>query len=182
MSYSAFHKTALATAISLAPSISCAQEVFGTIVASLDGVERTWFLTAQDDDSQSFGLTIAIANLQSFTLWGQPSADDVKTMQDSLLLTFDIMSVAGQTIPASLSVIYLEDGWKSGWISDDAENITFELTTLEKTGAGVVLEGSFATVANYREPLSSGEIDTSRTMQINARFKATLPPFTLMEK
>jgi hypothetical protein len=70
MSFSVYHKAALAAAISLAPTFCFAQDVFGTLNASLDGTEQTWFLTTQDSESQSLGMTIAIANFQSFSFWG----------------------------------------------------------------------------------------------------------------
>ncbi|MEB8388554.1 hypothetical protein OO012_15110 [Rhodobacteraceae bacterium KMM 6894] len=182
MSLAIWRTTALTAALSLAPYASFAQEVFGTMTASLDGVERTWFLTSQDGESQSFGLSMAVANLQSFSLWGQPSADSVQTTADTLLLSFDVMSVGDQTIPLNMSLMYLENGWQSGWLTDEAERIDFALTTLEKSDAGVLVEGRFETDANYRAPLASGEIDTSRTMQISGIFTATLPPFILTEQ
>ena len=176
MVQSIFCTTAFAAALSLTPCLSVAQEVFGTLTASLDGIQRSWFLTAHEGESQSFGLTVSIANLQSFSMWGQPSAYDVQTMQDSLLLSFDVMSVGDQVIPLNMSVTYLENGWASGWVSDDPENIVFALTTLKKSDAGVLIEGSFDTVASYGEPLSHGATDASRTMLINGSFHATLPP------
>jgi len=182
MPFPLFHRAAFAAAICLAPTVSLAQEVFGTINATLDGAERSWFLTSQDNESQTFGLTIAIANLQSFSLWGQPNAESVKTFDDTLLLSFDVMSVGGQVIPLNISLIYLADGWTSGWLADEADNIVFTLKTLEQSDDGVLVEGRFEALAYYREPLSSGEVDTSREMQINGSFSATLPSFTLQER
>lgn len=173
---------ALAAAISLTPTYSFAQEVFGTLEASLDGAEQTWFLTTQDNESQSFGLSIAVANLQSFSLWGQPSDDMVKNIDGSLLLTFDVMSVAGQTMPLNVSLTYLADGWTAGWVANEADQIKFALTTLEEVADGIHLEGSFETTANYSEALTTGEVDPSRTMPINGTFSAVLPTSALQEQ
>jgi hypothetical protein len=183
MPFLSFRNAVFAAALSLTPTLSFAQEVFGNITANLDGEERTWFLTAQDNESQSFGLSIAVANMQSFQLWGQPSEDSAQIFEDSLLFTFDIMSVAGQLIPLNAEVIFLADGWKSGWIAgesyDEANDIVLSLTTLEKRDDGVFIEGSFEAAAHYREPLSSGEIDPSRTLQINGSFSAVFPAYIL---
>ena len=70
MPFSTFRGAACAAVIALAPTMASAQEVFGTITASLDGAERAWFLTSNDDESQTFGMTMAVANLQSFTRCG----------------------------------------------------------------------------------------------------------------
>lgn len=186
MPFLSFRNAVFAAALSLTPTMSFAQEVFGNITASIDGEERTWFLTAQDNESQSFGLSIAVANMQSFQLWGQPSEDSVQIFEDSLLFTFDIMSVAGQLIPLNAEVIFLADGWKSGWMAgesdEEANDIVLSLTTYEKRDDGVFVEGSFGATAGYREPLSSGEIDLMRTMQINGSFSALLPSYILQEQ
>lgn len=183
MPSSIFSRTVFAAVLCLAPTLTFAQEVFGTITASLDGEERTWFLTAEDQESQSFGLSIAVANLQQFSLWGQPSADSVQNFNESLLFNFQVMSVAGQLIPLNAEVMYLSDAWKSGWIAaesyDEANDIVLSLTTLEKRDDGVFIEGSFEAAAHYREPLSSGEIDPSRTLQINGSFSAVFPAYIL---
>ena len=186
MPFSPFRSSVLAAALSLAPMASFAQEVFGNITATLDGEERTWFLTAQDNESQSFGLSIAVANLQSFQLWGQPSEDSVNTFEDSLLFSFEVMSVADQLIPLNAGVMYLSDAWKSGWMAseseDEANDIFLSLTTFEERDDGFFVEGSFEAAAHYREPLAGGEFDPARTMQIIGSFSALLPPFILLEK
>ncbi|MDX2482536.1 MAG: hypothetical protein QNK42_02615 [Pseudodonghicola sp.] len=169
-------------AISLTPTFCYAQDVFGTLNASLDGVERTWFLTSQDTESHSFGMTVAIANMQSFSLWGQPTDKTVNDVKDSLLLGFDVMSVGSNTIPLNMSLTYLADGWKSGWLANEADQIVFSLTTLEKLDDGILVEGNFAAATNYSDALSSGQVDPSRTMQINGSFSATLPNYLLKER
>lgn len=55
-------------------------------------------------------------------------------------------------------------------------NIAFSLATLKADDAGILVEGSFKAKAGFREPLSSGGIDTVRTMQIDGSFTAMLPP------
>lgn len=182
MPRSLFRDAAFVMAISLTPTFCFAQDVFGNINANLDGVERTWFLTTQDNESQSFGMTMAIANLQSFSLWGQPSDKTVKSLDDTLLLSFDVMSVGGQLIPLNVSLTFLADGWKSGWLANEPDKIVFTLTKLEKGGDGVRVEGNYAAKANYSEALSSGEVDPSRIMQINGSFSATLPNTILQER
>lgn len=179
MPFSILRTAAVVAALSLAPAVCTAQEVFGTIKASLDGAERTWFLTAQDDESQSFVLKVAAVHLQSFSLWGVPDEQSVQVIDDSFLLTFDIMSVGDQMIVADASVIYLADGWSSGWIADEPEQIAVSLKTLEKREDGVFVEGSFTATANFSAPLAGGEVDTSRPMAIEGAFTALMPPFSI---
>ncbi len=186
MPFFSFHKAVFAAALSIAPTVSFAQDVFGNITATLDGEERTWFLTAQDNESQSFGLSIAVANLQSFQLWGQPTENTVQVFEDSLLFSFEVMSVGGQMIPLNAGVTYLSDAWKSGWVvsesDEEANDIVLSLTTFEKRDEGFFVEGSFEAAAHYREPLAGGEIDPARTMQINGSFSALLPSYILQEQ
>jgi hypothetical protein len=182
MSQPNFRTAAFATALLLTPTLCFGQDVLGTLNASLDGAERTWFLTAEGAESQSFGMTMAIANLQSFSLWGQPTEKTVNTLNDTLLLKFDVMSVADQVIPLNVSLTFLADGWKSGWLAGEADKITFTLTTLEKAEDGVRVEGNYAATASFSEALSSGEVDASRTMQINGSFSATLPNSIIQER
>ena len=174
-----FRKTALAAAICVAPTFCFAQEVFGTLNASLDGVERTWFLTTHETDSQSFGMTMAMANLQSFSLWGQPTDETVNEIEDSLLLSFDVMTVGDNIVPLNASLTYLADGWKSGWLSNEADQIALTLTKFEEQDDGFLVEGDFTAVANYSDALSSGQFDPSQTMQINGTFSASLPNFII---
>ncbi len=182
MSFSSFRVAACVLAVALTPTVTFAQEVLGTIKASLDGVERTWFLTSEGDESQSFGLSIAMANLQSFNLWGQASAETVQEMKDSLLLGFDVMTVGEQMIPVNFTLTYLEDGWKSGWRAGEDEHPVFSLTTLEKRDDSIFVEGNFAVVAGFDAPLTGPETDASRAMKIDGSFSVLLPPALLKKR
>jgi hypothetical protein len=185
MSLQIVRSAAFAAAILFAPTASFAQETFGTITASINGQARTWFLTTQDNESQSFGFMFSAANLQSFSLWGQPTDETVTSLKDTLLFTFDVMSVGDQLIPLETTLTYLENGWTSGWHaskSSEPATMDFSLTTFEKSDDGIFVEGTFEAATGFREPLSSGEIDLSRTLQMNGTFSATLPPFLFEEK
>jgi hypothetical protein len=170
-----YRGTALAMAVSLMPTFSVAQDTFGTLTARLDGVERVWFLTASGEESQSFGMTIAAAQLKSFSLWGQPTAETLAEVKDSLLLGFSVMDVGGSKIPLNVSLTYLADGWKSGWMANEEGQVVFSLTTLDEVEEGLFVEGSFTTAAHYSDALASGQADPSQTMQIEGSFSATLP-------
>ncbi|MCI2394389.1 hypothetical protein [Aliiroseovarius sediminis] len=182
MTRSLYRNTALALALLLIPTISVAQDAFGTLTARLDGAERTWFLTSQGAESKSFGLTIAVANMKSFTLWGQPTTETTAEMKDSFLLGFDVMTVGDTVIPLNVSLTYLADGWKSGWLANEEDQIVFSLTTLEEVDDGLFVEGTFSAAAYYSEALTRGEVDPSRTMQVDGSFTATLPNALLTEQ
>lgn len=182
MSFSFIRTLGFATVVAFAPTFLFAQEVFGTIEASLDDEPRIWFLTAKDNDSQSFGMTVAVANLQSFTLWGQATEENGKSVDDSLLLKFDVMSVGDQMIPINVSVTHFEDGWKTGWLANEESGVVFSLIKLEKSEAGVFVEGSFDAAAGFSDSLASGQADAMRTMHITGRFSATLPASILQER
>ncbi|CUH64863.1 hypothetical protein TG4357_01541 [Thalassovita gelatinovora] len=182
MFLSRYRNTALALALSLMPTFSVAQDAFGTLTARLDGVERTWFLTALEEESQSFGMTVTAASMKSFSLWGQPTAETVAEVKDSLLLGFDVMTVGGSKIPLNVSLTYLADGWKSGWLANEEDQIVFSLTTLEEVGGGLFVEGSFTAAAHYSDTLVSGQVDPSQTMQIEGSFSATLPKALLKDQ
>jgi hypothetical protein len=181
MARSIFRSTILAASLFFAPVTSFAQEVFGTLEASLDGAARSWFLTVKDADSQSFALSIPSAGLQAFSLWGVTDAQNLVEEKQSLLVSFDVMTVGGQLMPLNASVMYLSDGWRSGWLADEEDTVNFSLTALKNDDSGVLVEGRFEATAGYSELLSSGESDRSRTMQINGSFKAVLPPSILQK-
>ncbi|KEO60695.1 hypothetical protein [Thioclava indica] len=170
-----FRHIALTAALFFAPTLCVAQDVFGTLTATIDGTERSWFLTSDGEQSQSHALTIAVANTQSFSLWGQPTADTVAEAKDSLLLQFDIMAVGGNTVPLNVTLTYLADGWASGWLANEADQTVFSLSTFKEVDGGLLVEGSFASTAYYSDKLVSGQVDPSQTKQINGRFSATLP-------
>jgi len=182
MSHLWFRQSALAAALFFAPTFCAAQEVFGTLTATIEGTERSWFLTADGEQSQSHGLSIAVANMQSFGLWGQPTADTVAETKDSLLLKFDIMKVGSTTMPLNVSLTYLADGWTSGWLANEEGQTTFTLSTLEAVNGGVLMEGSFASTAYYSDNLVSSQVDPSQTMQIDGSFSATLPEALLQDQ
>jgi hypothetical protein len=180
MSHLWFRQSALAAALFFAPTLCAAQDVFGTLTATIDGTERSWFLTA--DGEQSHGMTIAVANMQSFSLWGQPTADTLAEAKDSLLLKFDIMAVGSTAMPLNVSLTYLADGWASGWLANEEGQTTFTLSTLEEVDGGVLIEGSFASTTYYSDNLVSSQIDPSQTMQIDGSFSATLPEALLQDQ
>jgi len=182
MSHFMFRDIALAAALFLAPTFCYAQDVFGTLTATIEGAERSWFLTSDGGQSQSHGLKIAVANMQSFSLWGQPTADTVAEAKDSLLLKFDIMAVGGTTMPLNVSLTYLADGWASGWLANEEGQTVFTLSTLEEVDGGLLVEGSFASTAYYSDNLVSGQVDPSQTMQIDGNFSATLPEALLQDQ
>ncbi|MCV2894351.1 hypothetical protein [Lentibacter sp. XHP0401] len=182
MSHLWFRQTALAAALVLTPTLCVAQDVFGTLTATIESTERNWFLTADGEQSQSHGLTIAVANLQSFSLWGQPTENTVAEAKDSLLLKFDIMSVGGKTVPLNVSLTYLADGWASGWLADEGEQTALSLTTLEEVDGGLLLEGRFSSTAYYSNNLMTGQVDPSQKMQIDGTFSANLPEALLKEQ
>ncbi|WP_417258129.1 hypothetical protein [Celeribacter sp.] len=182
MSRSFFRKTAFALAISFTPALCVAQDVFGTLTATIDGAERTWFLTSDNGQSQSHGLTISVANMQSFNLWGQPTEDTIAETKDSLLLGFGVMTVGGNTIPLNASLTYLADGWASGWLANEEEQTVLTLTTLEEVEGGLLVEGRFASTTHYSDNLVSSQVDPSQAKQIDGHFSATLPEALLKDQ
>ena len=92
------------------------------------------------------------------------------------------MSVGGQTIPLNVSLTYLADGWKAGWLANEQGGMAFSLNALEVGDTGVLVEGEFDATANYSEALAEGVVDASRTMRIDGGFSATLPAFLIEER
>lgn len=182
MSHLMFRDIALTAALFFAPTCCYAQDVIGTLTATIEGTERSWFLTSNGGQSQSHGLNIAVANMQSFSLWGQPTADTVAETKDSLLLKFDVMAVGGNTVPLNVSLTYLADGWASGWLANEGDQTVFTLSTLQEVDGGLFLEGVFASTSYYSDNLVSGRGDPLQTMQIDGTFSAILPETLLKDQ
>jgi hypothetical protein len=102
ISFPILRNPVFSAAILPAPTVAFAQDTFG---ASINGEERGWYLTPQDGESRRFGLRIAMANLQSFSLWSQPTGNTVETLKETLLLRFDVMSAGDRMIPLNASLI-----------------------------------------------------------------------------
>lgn len=152
-------------------------DTLGTITATMDGKERTWFITAEDGESQSSFVQPMAGMLtgSSFILWGVPDEGIVATMKDVLMLDATLMRGAGGMMPVTPTARYLVTGFKDQWIAVDEGQTEMTLTTIEPIDGGLHVAGTFTATANYTEDMREQDVDRSKSKVIRGSFDVTLP-------
>lgn len=152
-------------------------ETLGTITATMDGEERTWFITADGGESQS-SLVQPMAGMlmgSSIILWGVPDEDIVATTKDVLTLDATLMRGAGGMMPVNPQARYLVTGFNDQWIAVDEGQTEMTLTAVEPVGDGLHVAGTFTATANYTQDMTDQDVDRSKTKVISGSFDVTLP-------
>ena len=152
-------------------------ETLGTITATIDGAERTWFVTAEGGESQSSFIQpmAGMLNMSSFILWGNPKEDVLATNKDVLMLSATLVRGAGGMMPVTPETRYLVNGFKDQWIAVDEGLTEMDLTTIEPVDGGLHVAGTFTAQANYTQDMMEQDVDRSKTKVITGRFDVTLP-------
>lgn len=163
-----------ATTLAALPAMA---DTLGTITATMDGEERTWFITAEDGESQSSFVQPMAGMLMgsSFILWGVPDEDTVATMKDVLMLDATLMRGAGGMIPVNPTTRYLVGGFKDQWVAEEEGQTEMTLTTIEPIDGGLHVAGTFTATANYTQDMTGQEVDRSKIKVISGSFDVTLP-------
>lgn len=158
----------------LAAPLANAQDLLGTIQGTVGDQPYTWHLTAQNGESQSAHSQV-MKGLDDISLWGHATADSTSSVKGALLLDFNVMSIGNTLAVTDATLQFLQDGYKSGYLADDASPVQVTLTTFEVSDAGVRIEGSFGANANYSSDIMRQITDPAQTVTINGSFSATLP-------
>lgn len=162
------------TALSLIPGLALAQDNIGTITASVDGTEMTWYITAEDGESQSGALATMGVPTTDISLWGNPDAGKLAMLTGALVIDFLAMT-AGGPVAVAPELQYLEDGYTGAWIALSDDTVTVTLTALEQSDSTVHVAGDFEATAAFTDDMATMTTDPTRTKHIAGHFEATLP-------
>ena len=164
----------LAFLLSVASPLT-AQEHLGTLEARHEDTFRTWFVTRDGAQSQSSWREMA-PGLIDVTLWGHATADSATSVNDALVLDFDVMTTSGSPVAVEPTLQYLSAGYGGGWLAVDDTSITVLIDTFDVTDTGLAVAGTFTATLTYSTDVTRQILDPSQTQTMEGRFSATLPP------
>ena len=139
-------------------------DTLGTITATWDGEERTWFITSMDGESQS-SHTDAARVVDGFTLWGNPQESDLAATKGVVSLEFSVTAGPHGKQAIGSSLYYLDSGYSDMWDASADGQTEVTLETFDKTDTAVHVTGSF-----HATPAKAGE-----TREIDGVFDVTFP-------
>mgnify|MGYP001818386064 CR=1 FL=1 len=170
-------RPAILCALFAAFSVPALAETIGTITATVDGQEKTWYVTAADGESQSSWVQPmpGMLSMSSFSLWGNPSEEEIASVKDVLAIGFTVVRGRGGMTPANPEVQYLVTGFDDQWVATGEGATDLTISELERAGEGVRVAGSFTAHAHYTSDGARLELDRSRGKTISGSFQATLP-------
>lgn len=161
-------------ALMLLPGLATAQDLLGTISASVDGTEMSWYLTAEGGESQSGARATMGVPMVDISLWGNPAPDQLATLKGALVIDFKAVTTGGARAMTP-EIQYLEDGYAGAWIALTDDVVSVSLTSFDKTDSAVTLAGSFEATAAFTDDMATMQTDPTRTRVITGSFEATLP-------
>lgn len=151
-----------------------AQEVLGTIEARQDDTFRTWFVTREGSQSQSSWQEMA-PGLIDVTLWGHATDDSATSVNEALVLDFDVMTAAGTPVVIEPTLQYLSEGYGGGWLALDDTSLSVAIEAIDVTEAGLALAGTFTATLTYSTDVMKQTLDPTRTQTMEGRFQVALP-------
>ncbi|WP_116134670.1 hypothetical protein [Tropicimonas sp. IMCC34043] len=146
-------------------SLSAASaETLGTIEATWDGADRTWFITSGNGESQSSVDTTA-GVMDSVTLWGNPAETDLAATRDVVELSFVTMRGPTGKIATSGEMRYLLNAYQDFWDASEEGRTEVTLTAYDRSDTALHLAGTFEAKADH-----AGE-----SRDVSGRFDVTFP-------
>lgn len=150
-------------AVLLLGSGSAQAESWGTITANWQGRAHTWFVTAQDGESQSSHDDSARV-VDVISLWGNPQETDLAATKDAVSLSFMVMKGPKGQQAQGGEFYYLVSGFADKW--EAAEGATdVALDVFEKSDTALHVKGTFRA-----RPEKAGE-----AAEIDGAFDVTFP-------
>lgn len=153
-----------------------AQEVLGTLEARQDDTFRTWFVTRDGAQSQSNWQEEMPGLLFDVSLWGHATDDTATSVNEALILDFDVNTSSGEPVASDPTLQYLTEGYGGGWLALDDDNLSVTIETFEITDAGLTVAGTFTATLTYSTDVMRQVLDPSRSQTMEGRFTAVLPP------
>lgn len=155
----------LAFAAWLLAGVAAAQEITGTVTATIDGEERTWFGTAEDGMSQSDWS--GDERYASVSIFAHPGPDTTLQARDALMIGFEMMASADAREVSLPEIVWMIGGMSDAYVADEDTGATIDLDSVTVEDDTLRISGSFA-----------GEMvrstDKGDTRAIEGRFEAVL--------
>lgn len=163
----------LALMLTVATPIA-AQEVLGTLEARQNDTFRTWFVTRDGAQTQSSWRQMA-PGVINLSLWGHATDTSATSVNDALILDFNVMTAAGTPLVVDPTLQYLAEGYGGGWLALDDSSISVTVEKLDVTDASLSIAGTFTAQLTYSTDIMRQILETSKTQTMEGRFSAVLP-------
>ncbi|PWG18057.1 hypothetical protein [Salibaculum griseiflavum] len=161
-----------ATAIAALPVVAQAQEVIGTATGTIDGEEHTWFLTAQDGQSQSdFS---EMGSIVDVSILAHASPDTIMSTKDGLMLSWSVFDMANPA-PQGVELRYMAgDSFMQAYTAPEDAPVTLDLSTFTKVEDGLHVAGMVTGSLGWSEGIGSSP-DMADSHEVAISFDAVVP-------
>lgn len=162
----------LAAAIGVLPILAQAQEVIGTVTGTIDGQERTWFLTSQDGQSQSdFS---EMGSIVDVSILAHASLDTVMSTKDGLMLSWTVFDMANPE-PQGAELRYMAgDSFMQAYTAPEDAPVMLDLSTFAKLTDGLHVAGTVSGTLGWSEG-AGADPDMADSRDVSITFDAVLP-------
>lgn len=155
----------------MAHTTAIAQDVTGSITATLTGEERVWFITAMKDKSSSHWSEMG--PLTNVNIWGHATDDSIMGSKDALIIQFSLMN--GEVFPDTLSVMFSDSSVPGNYYASDADMTGLNLSRIKDNDGQLTLNGAFSATMAYAESYGAPP-DRENTRHVQGTFEVTLYP------
>ncbi|GKY86790.1 hypothetical protein [Sinisalibacter aestuarii] len=166
------HRMLTALTFALAPLAANAEQI-GTVTATVDGAEMTWYLAAENGESQSFAMKAGGIPAYNISVWANPEPDVLAALKGALVLDFIVPAAGGVAMAPGLQ--FFENGYSGFWVALDEGEISVALSGFEIAEDTISVSGQFEATAAFTDDSSTLETDPNRTKSFSGAFEATLP-------
>lgn len=149
-------------------------DVMGQIVGRFEDTVRTWFLTRDGDQSQSDWQQVS-PGLVDISLWGHASDGTTTSVEEAMLLDFQVMTNGESPQVMEATLQFLSEGYKGAWLAVDDQDVKVTIEVFELSETNLRIKGSFRANATYSTDPMKQVMVPSRTEVIEGRFEADLP-------
>ncbi len=159
--------------LALHASAAFAAEVIGTITGTLDGAEKSWYVTSDDNTSQSDWT--GGDNYPALTIFGHATNDNTWNSKGALIISF---SVPIEQLPMEFQdgeVIFVNSNMADSFISSrDLAPPKFTITSMQVVDGKLAIKGTFAAKLFHSSNFGR-DMDPDNTKMVEGVFETTLP-------
>ncbi|MEO1316256.1 MAG: hypothetical protein AAFW01_06660 [Pseudomonadota bacterium] len=127
-------------------------DVLGTLKAELDYRQRTWYLTARGEESES-GFT-GVDGSSSVTLFGNATPEGYSNVKDSLRISFDVLLMEGALVARNVAIRYTPANLANPYTAQRESVTRLRVDHVEMTDDTLIVSGSFHSELDFQPGLN----------------------------
>lgn len=150
----------------------------GEITATLDGAERTWFLTEAEITSDGATEIMSQSDFSGDASWadvslfGHTTPDTIMNSTEGLAISF---ASSGPGEADGVEIRFLTEGMFKGYVAEGENGARVTVDSLAAEGEGLRISGTFAATLGYSDT-SGGPVDMTNTRAIEGSFDVVVGP------